>query len=192
MRNLIAATAVLVVAFWSPGIAADDAADIAAVEQEIAAEDEAAAFVKRARKRAEKAVRASSIGQYAEQHRLATIAANEALKTSTAYRQYLGEEQLGEFRCVNCSSDVYLEKSHAHNEERFARMRRYEDVRKELRLDELADESAILHNRIRRLIDKMTDRFIEDEINKAIEQDLRALERELRRRRPPLEGVHDA
>ncbi len=192
-RHALAAAVLIALAGFLPHVVfADEAADIAAVEREITAEDEATEIVKKARERARKAVLASSIGQHAEQHRLAVKAANEAFRNSTAYRQYLGDEQMGEFRCVNCSSEDYLEKSHAHNEERFARVRRFEEARKEFRLEELDDESVVLHNRMRRLIDKMTDRFIEDEIDKAIEQDLKALEQELRKQRPPLEGVHDA
>ena len=93
MRNLIAATAVLVVVFWSAGGVADEAGDIDAIEQELFAEDRAAEIVQRAQERAERAVKASSIGQKVEQIQAKLNIASDALEDSTAYREYLGSEK---------------------------------------------------------------------------------------------------
>lgn len=191
LAALVCVVSLLVVS-WPASLFADDAADIDAVEREIMAEDRAMEIVMRARERAEVAVRSSSIGKNVERLQAEFRTAKQEFENTEAYRQYLGSDQLGAFSCTGCSSDEYLEKSHEHNQEQHARYMRFEETRKGFRLEELSSEAGELHKRMRRLIEKMTDRFIEDEINRAKEQDMRALERELRKMRKTSTDIHDA
>ena len=207
---LNSAAVILLVAVWLDVALADPAADIDAVEQEIAAEDEAAAIYKRARERAVAAVAASSAGQDVANLQAALEAADAAFKKSEAYQQYLGDDKLGDLpeypwrvECPDCSFDERTKKlkdaQDAHSaavqaqlDEYEARRLHYDAAREAAGLDQMKDAIFAAQQRVLRLRKKMTDRFIEDEIIKAVEEDMKPLERELRKIRRNPDGVHDA
>lgn len=221
MRNVLAATAIVLAVgtIAAPPSLAEEAADIEAIERELQAENRAIEIVKRARERAERAVMASSIGKEVERLQAEVKNVYAILENTEAHRQYLGSDKMDltldeqcphERRviveCDDCSAKEWSKKQRAddharwerrsacvdaHFAEHEARYQRFLDKREELRIDEIVDERDAAYSRMRQLIEKMTDRFIEDEINNAIEQDMNALERELRKMRKTSTDIHD-
>ena len=77
---------------------ADEKADVALVEREIRAVDDAIAIHDRAKERVEKAVALSSLGQELRKAQANAAKAWQDLKASRAHREYLGKDKITDRR----------------------------------------------------------------------------------------------
>ena len=154
------------------------------MEREIAAQNDAFDIVRRARERAIKAVNASSLGVEHARLEDALQTATRTFESSEPVTLVRSEETRKWADPVSCIVDRCSE---AEENRRWAeinrRMEAYyaakEQFDREMRDMRTAKEAA--YDRMERLVDLMTDIFIEDEIDNAIEMELRELERSLRR-----------
>lgn len=165
-------------------LSAGEIDDIQAVEREIAAENEAMEIVKRARERAIKAVQASSLGVEYAGLKNALQAARAEFESSDAYTLYKSEETKKWLDPLSCLEDRCSDEEQA---QRWAEVDRRIDAyfaaqeQFERETEEIRFAKERIYDQLDRLVDLMTDVFIEDEVDKAIELDLRELERSLRR-----------
>ena len=196
--NRVLAIAVLALALVFPVAQSfsDEASDIEAVDRELEAEDMAFELYKRALDRANKAVAASSLGKKAERLWDEFSAATEAFEKTRAYREYLGSDKLPVYsfstyfptyrRLDEESNEEYWQRLYGsagrerYHEEKDARHERYVETRRSFRIKEIVEERDTADFRMNALRKKMVLKFLMDEINKAVEQALYGLERELR------------
>lgn len=164
---------------------ADEKADVARVEQEIQAVDEAIAIHDRAKERAQRAVHRSSLGK---QYRAAKAEATKARKefeASRAYQQHLGKHKLKRpqpfARSIGAGGDPQSELSALQDylDETDRRRKEYEKASK---IPELLSRKANVYaEKMAIYIRRMTRIFLDDEILRAEQKKLDGLRRELKK-----------
>ena len=208
-RTLFVALIAFVLALPGANAVADEAADIEAVERELEAEAMALELYDRARSRAVKAVEASSLAQehkaltdstsdafdsYLRASDEADLASDRASKAWEIARKAEFDASLEINPTPRAGEDVIDARIRAMQEWRAADKTRPHalSLSEESRtLREFAstlfqkymtasDKALAQSERMRMVIDKMTLKFLVDEITKAVEQGLGDLERELR------------
>ena len=164
---------------------AEEKADVALVEREIQAVDEAIAIHNRAKERAEKAVALSSLGQEFRTAQAGAAKAWQDLKVSRAHREYLGKDKITDQRSFAKSigeegTDPYVDwLSEKYFKEIDQRRKRYQDATKVPKL--LSEQAALYAEEIQIFVKRMTRIFLTDEIDRAQQKKLDGLTRELKK-----------
>ena len=153
---------------------AQERADVALVEEEIRAVDEALEIHERAKERARKAVLASSLGQKYQKAKDEAAKAWTALKASRAHREYLGKDKMG-----IGTRPLTLEAMNSHLKERDRRREAYDMAAQKPKL--LSKRSSLLADQCEFFMKRMTSIFLDDEIERAAKKKLDGLMRELKK-----------
>ena len=163
--------------------AADEKADIALVERELRAMDEAREIEKRAQKRAYAAVWKSSVGSKCLEHKRKYQDADKAFRQSGAFREYLGNKKIDYLEALKRISNEAknygekMRKEQALEKELSRRKRAYNEANRSIKnLRSLWHEyEKLCHLWVK----KMTVIFLRQEIRAADRKKLRTLKREL-------------
>ena len=207
---LVVAALALGLLFPAHQTLADEAADLEAVEQELEAETIALELYKRARERAVKAVQASSLAakhdrlwevsrEALEAHKRASGETRQAWdRESAAWDMAREAEREAQIQSIGALAEggedgidasLRVMKEWQENDRTRPRAMALSEETKEFREVEnrlwreyrsASDAAFVQSERMGMMIDKMTLKFLADEIAKAVEQELGDLERELR------------
>ena len=164
---------------------AEERADVALVEREIRAVDEAIAIHDRAKERAEKAVSLSSLGRQYRKAKDEAAKAWKVLEATRAHREYLGKDKIEDRRAFAAFSGENVEAQFEpwFTERYLAEQdRRRKEYAKASKVPKILSEKASLYaKQVALFVKKMTRIFLTDEIERAEQKKLDGLMRELKK-----------